>query len=66
MWFGKELLRVITTWMDYSPGGPPSEVSESIATMIIRQQELQLKNNKNRLNNDPNDTGFGFCFFNFN
>ena len=57
---------VITTWMDYSPGGPPSEVSESIATMIIRQQELQLQNNQNRLNNDPNATGFGFGFFNFN
>ena len=51
--------------MDYSPGGPPSEVSESIATMIIRQQELQLQNNQNT-NNDPNATGFGFGFFNFN
>ena len=53
---------VITTWMDYSPGGPPSEVSENIASLVIRQQELQLQNNQDRLVNDPNSTTFGFSF----
>ena len=55
--------RVTTTWMDYSPGGPPSEVSETIAMQVIQQQELQLRLNEDRLMNANATNPFGFTFF---